>query len=165
MKNSPALTVIKVLVASCLVAVSCSRLKNDCDSNPRQATTLILFKLKNKNTGNDILPYNGTNLTVPDSIKLKDSRTGNIIPLYIANGAGEAILYGPYTRPGNIVDSLIFYFGTMVPDTLIVHTGLVDGWRGDECPYIKEPGITEVSLRNQVLLQATKDDESFILIK
>jgi hypothetical protein len=70
-----------------------------------------------------------------------------------------------YKRPANIVDSLIFKFGNSPLDTLIIYTGMIDGWRGDECGSVREPGIVKIVLRNQVLIETTTDQAFFTLKK
>ncbi|HEV8271749.1 MAG TPA: hypothetical protein VGQ04_10630 [Chitinophagaceae bacterium] len=114
-------------------------------------------------TGNDILTFNGSTQSVPDSIKLWDIRTGYSYPLFIGLGVNESEVYSlQYKRPANIIDTLEFKFGNKF-DTLFVHTGIVDGWRGDECGSVKEPGIIKVVLRNQVLIETTYDIAIFTL--
>jgi len=146
---------------------SCISKKSDCMNNPRISTSGIYFHLKDKTTGNDIITAGTAPSAVPDSIKLKNLVTGQNYPLMLGlSGPSETILYSQqYLRPANVEDSLVFYFGNAIPDTLVVQTGLVDGWRGDECPTVREPGITKVTLRGQVLLQTTSFDEFFTIKK
>ena len=147
------------------VAGPCNCKKNVCNNSRHTETRYITFRLKDRITGNDILT-NGTGLPVPDSIKLKNINTGYFYQLYFGLGSNGNLIYSQqYHRPANIIDSLVFFFGNSVPDTLVVYTGLIDGWRGDECPTIKDPGITKVTLRNQVLIQTTNDDAIFTLLK
>lgn len=160
-------TSICILGSAVLLSVSlCNCRKYACNSRPETLTRVINFKLKDKVTGNDILSFGGTVLPVPDSIKLKDIRTGVFYPLFVGQGADDVIIYSPqYTRPADVVDSLVFFYGNTLPDTLVVYIGLVDGWRGDECPYIKDAGINKVILRNQVLIETTHDGAVFSLSK
>ena len=147
------------------VAGPCNCKRNVCDNSRHSETRYIIFKLKDRITGNDILT-NGIGLPVPDSIKLKNINTGYFYQLYLGQGSNGNLIYSQqYQRPANITDSLVFFFGNSVPDTLVVYTGLVDGWRGEECPTVKDPGITKVTLRNQVLVQTTNDDAMFTLLK
>jgi hypothetical protein len=158
---------VYLLFSGILLNVSpCNCSRNKCDASARGVTNRINFRLKDKITGNDILSFGGSVVPVPDSIKLKDIRTGSLYPLFIIQGPGEVIIYSPqYYRPANVIDSLAFFYGSATPDTLLVYTGLINGWRGDECPTVKEPGITKVVLRNQVLLETTEDDGIFTLRK
>lgn len=158
--------VICMLALTVLLNVSpCTCNKNSC-SPARGVTNGIRFKLKDKVTGNDILSFSGSVLPVPDSIKLKDLRTGIFYSLFMSKEVNEVIVYSQeYQKPANMIDSAAFYFGNAIPDTLLIYIGLVDGWRGDECPTIKDPGITRVVLRNQVLVETTNDDAVFALRK
>jgi hypothetical protein len=148
------------------VAGPCNCKKDVCSNSPYGVVRYIFFKLKDRVTGNDILINNGNFTAVPDSIKLKDIKTGFFYQLYTAPGPNGLQVYTQqYSRPAGIIDSLVFFFGNSVPDTLVVHTGLIDGWRGDECPTVKDAGITKVTLRNQVLVQTTSDDAIITLQK
>ncbi|HET6993390.1 MAG TPA: hypothetical protein VFI06_00345 [Chitinophagaceae bacterium] len=148
------------------VAGPCNCGKNVCDSDYRGVTPGINFKLKNQNTGADILMYTGSLQPAPDSIKLKNAATGQFYSLFISLGVNESLVRSnEYIRPPNTVDSLIFYFGSSIPDTLVVRNGLVDSWRGDECPTVKDADITKVTLRNQVLFDSTAGDAVFTLRK
>jgi len=143
------------------VAGTCNCKKKVCNNTGYSKTGIISFRLKDRITGNDILT-NG----VPDSIKLKDISTGYFYHLSLGQlPNGNQIFSTEFQRPANITDSLVFFFGYSLPDTLVVYTGLIDGWRGDECPTVKDPGITKVTLRNQVLVQTTNDDAIFTLLK
>lgn len=146
------------------VAGPCNCGMGPCNSTPRTWTPGIYFHLKD-NAGNDILHFPGTGtVPAPDSIKLKNAATGVFYNLLVSQSATENSIYSLlYNRPANVVDSLIFYFGNSRPDTLLVYTGLVDGWRGDECPMIKDAGITKVMLRGQVLVETTYDYPVFTL--
>lgn len=160
-------TAVCILSAAVLLNVSpCNCRKSECDSSSHGVTRGINFKLKDKINGNDILSYNGAIYPVPDSIKLKNINTGVFYFLFVVGVAGDALIYSQqYARPANVTDSLLFFYGNSLPDTLIISTGLVDGWRGDECPAVKDPGIIRVTLRNQVLVETTNDDAVFILRK
>jgi hypothetical protein len=158
---------VYLLFSVVLLNVSpCNCNKNKCNASARGVTSGIYFKLKDKITGNDILSFSGATGPVPDSIKLKDARLGVFYPLLISQGIGEVVIYSSqYSRPENVTDSLVFFYGNALPDTLLVYTGLVNGWRGDECPTVKEPGIIKVILRGQVLVETTEDDAIFTLRK
>jgi hypothetical protein len=120
--------------------------KDKCLGSLHTETNGIHFKLKNSVTGNDILTAGTSPLPAPDSIKLKDLLTGISYPLYIGLGVNESLIYSQqYQKMANIIDTLEFRFGSSIPDTLIVYTGMIDGWRGDECPTIREPGIIKVN--------------------
>jgi hypothetical protein len=148
------------------VAGPCNCNKNVCDNNYRGVTPGIDFRLISQSTGNDILNFTGGIHPVPDSIKLKNKATGQFYSLFVSSGVnGSSVRSNEYMRPPNTVDSLIFYFGNSVPDTLVVRTGLVDSWRGDECPTIKDADITKVTLRNQVLVDSTAWEATFTLRK
>jgi hypothetical protein len=148
------------------VVPPCNCKRFECLENPRSETPGIYFKLKDRITGNDILTAGTAPLPVPDSIKLKDLSTGYSYPLHIGLGVNESNVYTlQYRQPANIVDSLIFLFGNATPDTLIIYTGIVKGWRGDECPFVNDAGITKVMLRGQVLLETMYDSEFFTLKK
>jgi hypothetical protein len=160
-------TAICILATAVLLNVSpCTCRKNACSKNPRTLTPGINFKLKDRATGNDILPATTVIQPVPDSIRLKDARTGVFYALFYGQSMNEVGIYSQqYARPVNVTDSLVFYFGNAVPDTLIVYTGSVDGWRGDECGTVKDAGITKVVLRGQVLVESTDDISVFTLRK
>jgi hypothetical protein len=141
--------------------------RNECIKSPNLETSGIVFRLKDKITGNDILTNTGTVAPVPDSIKLKNIKTSVFYQLFAGlDGNNTVQIYSTqYKRPAGVVDSLVFYFGNSVPDTVVVYTGLIDGWRGDECPTIKDAGIIKITLRNQILLQTTNDNAVFTLQK
>jgi hypothetical protein len=140
--------------------------ESECMKNPRSETPGIYFKLKDNITGNDILAPGTDPRPVPDSIKLRDIRTGFSYSLLVGLGVNESIIYSQlYRRPTGIIDTLEFRFGNSLPDTLIVYTGIVDGWRGDECPLVKDAGITKVVLRSQVLIETSNDQAMFTLKK
>jgi hypothetical protein len=154
-----------VLIVMTAGLCNCSR--KGCRKSPDLETNNIVFRLKDKITGNDILTNNGTITPVPDSIKLKNIKTSAFYQLFAGlDGNNTVQIYSTqYKRPAGVVDSLVFYFGNSVPDTVVVYTGLIDGWRGDECPTIKDAGIAKITLRNQVLLQTTNDNAVFTLQK
>ena len=170
MKLSVKSAILLIIFASALlwVADSCSHNNNNntCNTTTLPLTVGIKFKLKDT-AGHDILPYNASTPTsVPDSITLQDSKTGMFYPLSLGQDLTGSLIYSPqYMRPVNIIDSLIFYYYTSIPDTLVVYTGLVKSWRGDECDSVLDAGITKVTLRNQVLVQTTKNDAVFTLTK
>ena len=127
-----AITVI-ITVYTMSAVFSCNCGKDECLKNPRTETTGINFRLKDSLTGNDILTLTTGSQPVPDTIKLIDLRTGYSYPLYFARRINELLVFSQhYQRPANIIDSLIFKFGNSIPDTLIIYTGMIDGWRGDE---------------------------------
>lgn len=141
------------------VVPPCTCRKNLCNLQPQTETRGIYFTLKDKNTGQDKLSYAGSAQPVPDSIRLRDLRSGLYYALYIGQQVNEAIIYSiQYKRPAGVVDSLIFIFGNAAPDTLVVFTGTVKGWRGDECPFAQDAGIVKVLLHGQVLLDTQYDD-------
>lgn len=143
-----------VFAATGVIHLNCLRL--ECRKDPRIETSEIQFYLKSDATGNDILTWVGQPTAVPDSITLRDIETNQLFSLFIGLGSyQQSLVYSKdYRRPANIVDSLEFKFGNAPLDTIVVHTGIIDGWRGDECPTVKEPGITKVTLRNQVLIES-----------
>lgn len=144
----------------------CNCGKDECLKNPRTETSGIYFNLKDSITGNDIISLSSGSLPVPDTIKLIDFRTGFSYPLYAAASVNETVVFSQhYQRPASIIDTLVFKFGNAIPDTLIVYTGVIDGWRGDECPSVKEPGITKVVLRGRVLIETSNDQATFTLKK
>jgi hypothetical protein len=133
------------------VAGPCNCGNNDCNLIPNPLTPGIQFTLKDKITGQDIL--SPSNMGIPDSIKLFDVRTQTYLQLIYFNGFTQTGMYSPYyKRPANVIDTLVFKFGTSAPDSLIVHTGLVQSWRGDECPMVEDAGIRKVYLRNQLIV-------------
>ena len=157
---------IVTLLTFSAVSVSFHCYRSECMKNPRSETPGIFFKLKDKITGNDILTAGAGPMLVPDSIKLKDLRTGYSYSLYTGLLVNESNVYSQqYNRPANVIDTLVFLFGNAMPDTLIIYTGIVQGWRGDECPSVNDAGITKVILRGQVLLETTSDSEFFTLRK
>lgn len=161
--NHAALLVFFVLIDG---LYSCVR--RDCaKSYSFKETRNIQFLLKDKITGKDILTYAGSIAPVPDSIKLKNIKIGFFYQLLTAEGGNNSVhIYSTqYNRPVDVVDSLVFYFGNAVPDTLLVHTGIIEGWRGDECPSGKDAGINKVTLRGQVLVQTNFDDALIVLQK
>lgn len=155
------------VIFSCVLISACGpSAKNACNNEPRTLTTGIYFYLKDRVTGNDILNYGSSLLPAPDSIRLKNSATGQGYPLYVTRGSNGSVVFSQfYNRPAGVVDSLEFRFGSSAPDTLIIYTGLINGWRGDECPTVKDAGITKVVLRNVVLIETTNDDSFFTITK
>jgi hypothetical protein len=159
---------ITIVTLFMLVAGLCNCIRRDCGkSYSLKETRDIQFHLKDKITGKDLLTNNGTVTPAPDSVKLKNIKTGFLYQLFTAQGANNTVqLYSKqYNRPAGIIDSLVFFFGNFVPDTLIVHTGIIQGWRGDECPSGKDAGINKVTLRGQVLVETTYDLPVIILQK
>jgi hypothetical protein len=154
-------------IFSWLLFSACSSTgKNACNDEPRTLTSGIYFYLKDRATGNDILNYGASILPAPDSIRLKNAGTGQPYPLYVTKSNNGSVVFSQfYNRPAGVVDSLEFRFGSAVPDTLIIYTGLINGWRGDECPTVKDAGITKVILRNVVLVETTNDDSFFTITK
>jgi hypothetical protein len=151
---------IRMVAFFVLVTGLCNCVRRDCGkSYSLKETRDIQFNLKDKITGKDILTNNGTVTPAPDSIKLKNIKTGLFYQLSTAQGGNNTVqLYSQqYNRPAGVIDSLVLFFGNSVPDTLVVHTGIIEGWRGDECPSGKDAGINKVTLRGQVLLQTTND--------
>ena len=163
------LTMIFLPIAMAVFSVCVSGCnKWDCRKKPRKNTTSISFIIKDKNTGANLLPFPSSTFPAPDSIKLRNLHSGMFYTLYVSYindmGVENAILYShDYNRPAGVADSLVFLFGNSIPDTLRVEVGLVDGWRGDECPSVREAGIKKVTLRNQVLFE-TEDDQVLIPI-
>ena len=148
------------------VVFYCNCGKDQCLKNPKTETNGIYFRLKDSVTGSDIISLNSGSQPVVDTIKLIDLRTGFSYPLEVGKSINESIVFSlHYRRPANIIDSLIFKFGNSPLDTLIIYTGNIDGWRGDECGSVKEPGIIKVVLRNQVLIETTTDQAVFTLKK
>ena len=161
--NAVAICIIASVIVLNVSPCTCSK-TNTC-FGAAGVTPGITFKLTDS-TGRDILTFAGSVTPVPDSIKLKEARTGYSFPLFISQGTNGTLIYSQqYTRPANVTDSLIFTFGNARPDTLIVTTALVDTWRGDECPRVQSPGIKRVMLRNQVLLETTDDQAVFTIKK
>ena len=159
---------ITMVVFFVLVTGLCNCVRRDCGkSYSLKETRNIQFNLKDKITGKEILTNNGTVTPAPDSIKLKNIKTGLFYQLFTAQGGNNTVqLYSQqYNRPAGVIDSLVFFFGNSVPDTLVVHTGIIEGWRGDECPTGKDAGINKVTLRGQVLLQTTFDNAVITLEK
>ena len=162
--NLISVTVCIVASVVLLNVSPCTCSKNAC-YGAAAVTPGISFRLKDS-TGMDIFTTNGTVRPVPDSVKLKDLRTGIFYPLFMGQEPGGALIYSIlYARPANIVDSLVFSFGSSRPDTLIINTAMVDSWRGDECPAVKSPGISKVVLRSQVLLETNDDNAIFTIRK
>lgn len=157
-------------VITLVVLVTCgfSCVRRDCGKRySLKETRDIQFHLKNKITGGEIFIYTGPAMAAPDSIKLKNLKTGTFYQLSTGSGGNNIVqLYSQqYNRPAGIVDSLVFYFGNAIPDTLVVYTGIVEGWRGDECPSGKDAGINKVTLRGQVLVETTYDGPVITLQK
>ena len=153
-----AMAVFSVCVSGCN--------KWDCNKKPNKNTQDINFILKDKNTGANLLPVPASASPAPDSIKLKNKHTGMFYTLFVSYtddmGIKNAVVYSrDYNRPAGVADSLIFFFGNSIPDTMRVEVGLIDGWRGDECPSVKDAGIRKVTLRNQVLIDT---DDDYVLI-
>lgn len=140
--------------------------KKVCNSEPLGQTGGIYFYLKDRTTGQDLLSYGASILPAPDSIRLKNLSTGQPCPLLVTKGTNGTIVFSQaYNRPAGITDSLEFRFGQSIPDTLVVTTGYIKGWRGDECPWVKDAGIVKVVLRNTVLLETTDDNSLFTILK
>lgn len=139
--------------------------RGECNKKPRTTTSLISFYIKNRLTGTDYYTSGTGTFIVPDSVKLFNSKTGSFYQLSSFALKNNLVFTGNYVQNSGVTDSLIFFFGTSVPDTLLVETGLVNGWRGDECATVKDAGIVKVSLRNQVLLQTNDDNGIFSLSK
>ena len=143
-------TVILLGIALLNVEGPCNCKKNLCNSTQASVTSSISFSLKNKITGADILTATGP---VPDSIKLRDLRTGYYYHLYSGySGSDYRLLANDYNRASNIIDSVVFSFGSSVPDTLLIYTGLAEGLRGQDCPPVPQPAIVKAILRGQVIL-------------
>lgn len=159
---------VVVSVFFILVTGMCSCVRRDCGKKySLNETRDIQFRLVDKITGKDILTNNGAITPAPDSIKLKNIKTGFFYQLSTTKGGNNTVqLYSlQYNRPAGVIDSLVFYFGNSVPDTLVVHTGIVEGWRGDECPSGKDAGINKVTLRGQVLVETSYDLPVITLLK
>lgn len=156
---------IVVCIIITFIQYSCSR--RECRQDPQSETNGIQLRLKNNATGNDIYPGPTTTLPAPDSVRLIDLNTNYSYELGIGLGPDQtSVLYtNEYRRPAGITDTLVFKFGSAMPDTLVVYTGIVKGWRGDECPYVNDAGIIKVTLRNQVLVETQYDDARFTLLK
>ena len=154
-----------VCVMTAVILYGCIR--RECRKDPQKETNGIHFYLKDRVTGNDIYAAPTTFFPAPDSVKLIDLRTNQPYALNVGLGPNQtSVLFSnQYRRIPNITDTLIFKFGNAIPDTLIVFTGIVKGWRGEECPYINDAGITKVTLRNQVLVETEYDDAVFTLLK
>ena len=151
---------VTVVAFFVLVTGMCNCIKRDCGkSYSLKNTRDIQFHLKDKITRKDILVNNGTVTPAPDSIKLKNIKSGLFYQLSTAQGGNNTVqLYSQqYNRPAGVIDSLVFFFGNSVPDTLVVHIGIIEGWRGDQCPPGKDAGINKVTLRGQVLVETTYD--------
>lgn len=157
--------VIKYTFYIALMVLYGSCVRRDCNYTPRTETTAIRFKLKDKTTGVNIIIKSINNNAAPDSIQLKNIKTGQMYSLKIDLWQNESTFYSQYIRPANISDSLEFKFGSSIPDTLVVHTGIVDGWRGDECGSVDDAGIVKVTLRGQTLPISNADDIFFTIIK
>ncbi len=141
----------------------CTCGKNVCSKNPRTETHGISFYLKDKNTGNDIFT---SVQAVPDSIKLRNIKTREFYPLFVRLTVPGTFIYSnSYNRPANIIDSLEFKFGNSQLDTLVITTGIIQGWRGDECPPVEDASIIRVHLRNQLLAESYDDIAVFTLRK
>lgn len=160
---------MRIFIYSIFLAVSffhfsCIR-KGACNKTPITTTSGLFFYIKNKLTGIDYYTSQPGPFTVPDSVKLLNLRTGDFLQLSAHNNHRDLIFLAKYIQNSGVTDSLVFFFGASVPDTLLVQTGFVNGWRGDECPTVKDAGIIKVSLRNQVLLQTIDDGGIFSLSK
>ena len=150
-----------------IAVIHYSCLRRDCRKDPQTETNGIYFSLKNGVTGNDVYPPPASPMLAPDSVKLIDLKTNYSYELKIGLGPDQtSTLYSnQYRRTAGITDTLIFKFGNATPDTLVVFTGIVKGWRGDECPYVNDAGITKVMLRNQVLVETVYSEATFTIFK
>jgi hypothetical protein len=164
--TTPNLAVALMLFYMMTAIFYCNCRKEECNTIPRKQTIGINFRLKDGITGNDIITYAGSIQPAPDSIRLKDIVSGQSYPLFISKGVNETIIYSAhYVRPANMIDTLEFKFGNFPLDTLIVYTGFVKGWRGDECPTVNDAGIRKITLRGQVLLETDEDNALFTILK
>jgi hypothetical protein len=134
------------------VAGPCNCKKTVCDTTPRAFTSTFQFKVKNGSTGADMVAPPVGSQGAPDSIKLRDLHTGSNYLLNMVNSNGETVFYpAQYSKPANITDTVVLNIGSAMPDTLVIYTGLADGWRGDECPAVKDAAIVKAELRGHVL--------------
>ena len=128
--NLNSITVLIIASVILLNVSPCTCSKNMC-GGPAGVTRGIFFRLTDSN-GRDILSANAAVTPVPDSIKLRDAHSNFFYPLFISrDNMGVIVFSNLYNRPANIVDSLIFTFGSTRPDTLIIHTALISTHRGD----------------------------------
>lgn len=148
------------------VAGPCNCNKRDCNNQVRGTTAPIQFGIRSAATGNSLLMHTTRGLLAPDSIRLKDLRTGLFYPLLTGlSPQGPTLYSAAYLRPAGVMDSLALFFGNSTPDTLFIQTGMVDAFKGDECGIVKDAGITRVTLRGQILLNTTTEDALFMIPK
>ena len=143
------------------------------DCTPRNCNTKthenaeLIFQLRDKNTGFPLIPAPASFINAPDSIQLKNIITKTVYVLKMGSGAYKEAYFHVQDYKGKIgsVDLMEFRFGNAKPDTLQVTIGTIQGWRGDECSFVNDPGITDVKQNGTTIYQYKKYADSAFTIK
>ena len=148
-----------------LVSLSGFRcIREGCSSMPFDFTNTLRFKVVN-NQGHSHLDLIGFSMPAADSIKLKDLRTGQFYPLFQTRFGVDTVITTGYVKQTPAMDSLVFYFGQSVPDTLLLTIGRISSSRGDNCGTMQDAGITKVMLRGQTIFETTADQSLITFVK
>jgi hypothetical protein len=146
-----------------LLFSNCTPIRRDCNTKPRENASLS-FQVKDKNTGLPLVAAPTSRSDAPDSIQLKNIATNTRYSLKMSAGAYFDV--SDYKGRKGTVDLLEFRFGNAKPDTLQVTIAIIDGWRGDECGFVDDPGITEVKQNGTIIYVYQKYlDSAFVLKK
>jgi hypothetical protein len=140
--------------------------RRDCDKKPHDYAQLY-FQIRDKNTGLPLVAAPVAAINAPDSIRLKDITTNTFYPLQIGAGVyKEALFFVPgYKGKAGTTEVLEFRFGASRPDTLMAIIGTIYGWRGDECRFVNDPGITEVKQNGVTIYRYQQYKDSAFAIK
>ena len=163
-KNSLSLLLYCILIFL-LPFSNCSR--KLCNTKPKEFAYLS-FQLKDKITGLSLVAAFPSYIDAADSIQLKNISTNSRFHLKMASGvfAGAYFVVADYKGKKGVVDLLEFRFGNSRPDTLQITIGAIDGWRGDECGFVPDPGIIEVKQNgNVVYVYRPYLDSAFVIKK
>jgi len=152
------------IIISLLLFSNCTR--RDCNTKRREYANLI-FQLRNKSTGLPLIAAPTSYINAPDTIQLKNIATNTRYLLKMGSGAYKEANFNVQDYRGKIgtVDLLEFRFGSAKPDTLQLTIGTIDGWRGDECSFVDDPGITEVKQNGVIIYLYQKYQDSTFAIK
>lgn len=142
----------------------------DCNKKPHDYAQLY-FQIRDKNTHLPLVaaPNTTVPLNAPDSIRLKNITTNTSYVLRMGYGGYKEAVFSvqDYKGKAGTIEVLEFRFGSSPPDTLTVTIGTIDGWRGDECRSVKDPGITEVKQNGTPIYVYRQylDDSAFAIKK
>lgn len=154
-----------VVFLTLLAVAGCYRW--DCDKKAHPYASLN-FEVVDKNTGLPLYTVPGTlDVSVPDSIQLKNVSTQQVYDLHASSYNGLTMFsVTDYKGVTGTVDRLELRFGMATTDTLEVAIGSIKGWRGDECGWVSDPGVTNVIHKGDTIYAyQTSADSTFVLKK